>query len=470
MTAGGISADAGTGFDREYSYDSIGNITKLEETYNDPTTTRDDRFVRSYNYGAGTAGPHAVTSVTDPNNPNFAYSYDQAGQMTSRNVGNGAQTITYDPLGQTDSLTDNGVVTKFRYDTNGIRARQQVGTVDTLYAGQWWEQTGTDITKYYFVNGELTGLSADGDVRYVFKDQLDGVANTLNLDAGGLGHLRNRFHPFGEPRNTLEVTETDLGYTGQRRDGSGLMYYNARYYDPLTARFTQADTIIPNPANPQDLNRYTYVRNNPIKYNDPTGNDPCLGGGGGCGGVREGDYNGDGFVVLDNPGCEIWCAPEEIFFTPGMKRDAIRDLYDWNGLIEAEPLPVEIGIEARICPVFGCVEVNASTTGVRAAGSIGLIVGGGVGFEAGLVDESDSEAESGFYSEGRRGKRRFLASYGPVEYQYEYVGPSLDSEIGESSLSLNVLEKDLIELGSSRFRYGAELGWSEQLGEIGWKF
>jgi hypothetical protein len=33
----------------------------------------------------------------------------------------------------------------------------------------------------------------------------------------------------------------------------------------------QADTIVPNPANPQDLNRYTYVRNNPLRYVDPTG-------------------------------------------------------------------------------------------------------------------------------------------------------------------------------------------------------
>ena len=33
------------------------------------------------------------------------------------------------------------------------------------------------------------------------------------------------------------------------------MYYNARYYDPVSARFTQADTITPNPANPADWNR-----------------------------------------------------------------------------------------------------------------------------------------------------------------------------------------------------------------------
>jgi hypothetical protein len=35
--------------------------------------------------------------------------------------------------------------------------------------------------------------------------------------------------------------------------------------------FTQPDPFIPDPGNPQDLNRYSYVRNNPLKYTDPTG-------------------------------------------------------------------------------------------------------------------------------------------------------------------------------------------------------
>jgi hypothetical protein len=49
------------------------------------------------------------------------------------------------------------------------------------------------------------------------------------------------------------------------------MYYGARYYDAALGRFVQADTIVPNPANPQDLNRYAYVRNNPLRYTDPSG-------------------------------------------------------------------------------------------------------------------------------------------------------------------------------------------------------
>lgn len=47
------------------------------------------------------------------------------------------------------------------------------------------------------------------------------------------------------------------------------MYYNARWYDPYLNHFTQPDTIVP--AGVQGYDRYAYVRNNPVKFNDPTG-------------------------------------------------------------------------------------------------------------------------------------------------------------------------------------------------------
>jgi RHS repeat-associated protein len=66
---------------------------------------------------------------------------------------------------------------------------------------------------------------------------------------------------------------TDFGYTGQRLDEStgGLMVYGARYYLPELRRFISADTIVPGAGNPQNLNRYAYVRNNPVNLIDPTG-------------------------------------------------------------------------------------------------------------------------------------------------------------------------------------------------------
>ncbi len=54
---------------------------------------------------------------------------------------------------------------------------------------------------------------------------------------------------------------------------TGLYNYDARLYDPVIGRFTSADTIVPRPYNPQSLNRYSYCRNNPLIYVDPTGHE-----------------------------------------------------------------------------------------------------------------------------------------------------------------------------------------------------
>jgi len=73
-------------------------------------------------------------------------------------------------------------------------------------------------------------------------------------------------------RYTSGTTPTSYRFTGQRKDATiGLYFYNSRYYDPLLGRFIQADTIVPNPGNPQSLNRYAYTLNNPVRYVDPSG-------------------------------------------------------------------------------------------------------------------------------------------------------------------------------------------------------
>jgi len=53
---------------------------------------------------------------------------------------------------------------------------------------------------------------------------------------------------------------------------TGLNYYGARYYNSHIRRFTQPDQNLPDPYDPQQLNRYAYTRNNPLKYIDPSGN------------------------------------------------------------------------------------------------------------------------------------------------------------------------------------------------------
>jgi RHS repeat-associated protein len=69
-------------------------------------------------------------------------------------------------------------------------------------------------------------------------------------------------------------TPTDYTYTGQYSNVPefGLMFYNARWYDPGLGRFAQADTIIPEQSQgTQAWDRYAYTNNNPLKYTDPSG-------------------------------------------------------------------------------------------------------------------------------------------------------------------------------------------------------
>jgi RHS repeat-associated protein len=71
----------------------------------------------------------------------------------------------------------------------------------------------------------------------------------------------------------LSALAASYTFTDQEDDKSGLYYYDARYYDPDLSRFISADSVdtfaISN--DPQSLNRYSYVRNNPVNRIDPSG-------------------------------------------------------------------------------------------------------------------------------------------------------------------------------------------------------
>jgi RHS repeat-associated protein len=65
---------------------------------------------------------------------------------------------------------------------------------------------------------------------------------------------------------------TDYLFTGQKWDSAtGLYKMGDRYYDPVLGHFISPDPLIPDPSDPQQLNRYSYAGNNPLKYTDPTG-------------------------------------------------------------------------------------------------------------------------------------------------------------------------------------------------------
>jgi RHS repeat-associated protein len=76
-----------------------------------------------------------------------------------------------------------------------------------------------------------------------------------------------RYDAWGTPTG-LTGTIPQYGYTGREPDATGLIYYRARYYDPTLGRFISRD---PTGFAGGDINLYTYVRNNPVNFDDPSG-------------------------------------------------------------------------------------------------------------------------------------------------------------------------------------------------------
>jgi len=131
-----------------------------------------------------------------------------------------------------------------------------------------------DITKHYYANGRRIATRVDGVLYYTLSDHLG--STTLIADAQGNEVGRVAYDPWGQVlENTLPPNLTDRLFTGQRWDATiGLYDYRARFYDPWLGQFTQPDSLVPDPLNPQAWNRYAYVSNAPTNYVDPSGHCP----------------------------------------------------------------------------------------------------------------------------------------------------------------------------------------------------
>ena len=143
--------------------------------------------------------------------------------------------------------------------------------VTTYYVGNHFEWTGntSSMVKYYYAGSQRVAMRVGSNApSYLLGDHLGSTSLTMNSD--GTLNTTQRYYPWGSTR--AGSSPTAYQFTGQRNDSSiGLYFYNARYYDSALGRFIQADTIVPSPANPQSLNRYSYVLNNPFRYTDPSG-------------------------------------------------------------------------------------------------------------------------------------------------------------------------------------------------------
>jgi RHS repeat-associated protein len=266
---------------KTYSYNSIGNITY-------------QTGIGSYTYYADK--PHALKSAGARN-----YTYDAVGNTVNRN----GDTITYNPLNKPATLTNhlNNKTVTFTYGAGGQRYQKQTSDgILTYYIGKLYEEQVEDNTEkqtcYITLGGKTIGTHVevkDTDYvttnphyneatynRYFHTDAL-GSITAITDDAGTVVERRS-YEPFGKIRamdygtnnNTIANTtiQTTRAFTGHEQiaELSGLIHMNARVYDSDIGRFLSADTVIQDPHDSQSYNRYSYVRNNPLKYTDPTGN------------------------------------------------------------------------------------------------------------------------------------------------------------------------------------------------------
>jgi len=115
------------------------------------------------------------------------------------------------------------------------------------------------------------GLAQAGTVTYVYSDP----QGTPLAEADASGNITATFdyRPYGE--QTLGAAPNGPGYTGHVNDPeTGLVYMQARYYDPAAGRFLSVDPVAPVPGNGFGFNRYSYANNNPVRNIDPNGKLP----------------------------------------------------------------------------------------------------------------------------------------------------------------------------------------------------
>ena len=118
--------------------------------------------------------------------------------------------------------------------------------------------TGAPVSHYY-VHGRLVARRDGSGVKYFHSDHL-GSTNLATYPGGALVPLSETdYLPYGETRTGGTGLPTDRRFTGQRQDSYINLYQmGSRWYDPSLGRWIQPDTIVPDPGNPQSLNRYAY--------------------------------------------------------------------------------------------------------------------------------------------------------------------------------------------------------------------
>ena len=180
----------------------------------------------------------------------------------------------------------------YYYDANGARMEKLSGSTGTMY---WLAPNGDYLSEsdlsgnineeYIYANGERIARidQPSGTVHYYFSDKLNSAS--VITDPNGIVEEQYFYYPFGGLVSSIGSDPNHYKFNGKERDDeSDFDQFGARYYAFGTGRFTTADwaakpTNVPyaNFGNPQSLNLYSYVNNNPTTTRDPDGHCPVDG-------------------------------------------------------------------------------------------------------------------------------------------------------------------------------------------------
>ncbi len=282
-SATATSTANGQNYTQTYSYDAVGNITNKSDQ---------GTYLYEGNTGSLYANPHAATSIAST-----TLTYDMNGNLTAL----GPYAYTWDYNNRLTRTATGTATSTYFYDHAGARVSLTVGSATTTYPNRHYNIIGTKKTKHIYAGDLLVGTVETTGIAtstyYVHTDTLLG-SNVISDSTGAKNQLLD-YYPFGSVRLNEQATafNEQRKYIGQEYDtDTGLSYLNARYYEGGKGRFMSQDSshlAIGNSdqvkqitgldqqtylMDPQALNSYSYARNNPIALSDPQGKfAPALG-------------------------------------------------------------------------------------------------------------------------------------------------------------------------------------------------
>jgi RHS repeat-associated protein len=204
-----------------------------------------------------------------------AWTYDTQGNLT----GDGTNTYVWDARNRLMQIKQGATVTaSFEYDALNRRTKKIIGAAATEYLHDGLTPvqekrvgditqliTGPGIDDYLSRITTTTGATPVTTTRNYLTDFL-GSTTALADDAGAIKTTYG-YEPYGEATVSGEATVNSFQYTGRESDGTGLMYYRARYYHPKAKRFIAEDPI----GQTVGPNVYGYVNGDPLNAIDPLG-------------------------------------------------------------------------------------------------------------------------------------------------------------------------------------------------------